>query len=174
MSIPAGRLQIHGERQSGQDVRTQNVTAVSAVANIVRTSLGPVGLDKVRQQTCKAWLPIWHACAVADVCCFVQMLVDDIGDVTVTNDGATILKLLEVQHPAAKVCRRGQLQQQQDVSDVSHLICLVMARFLRPCLKAGFHAVITHVITSLACASYVRSIIAWVPSSLPFGFHAVF
>lgn len=32
------------------------------------------------------------------------MLVDDIGDVTVTNDGATILKLLEVQHPAAKVC----------------------------------------------------------------------
>jgi T-complex protein 1 subunit alpha len=78
---PAGRLQIGGERQSGQDVRTQNVTAVSAVANILRTSLGPVGLDK--------------------------MLVDDVGDVTVTNDGATILKLLEVQHPAAKV-RSGQ------------------------------------------------------------------
>lgn len=51
MSIPAGRLQIHGERQSGQDVRTQNVTAVSAVANIVRTSLGPVGLDKVGADT---------------------------------------------------------------------------------------------------------------------------
>lgn len=33
----------------------------------------------------------------------MQMLVDDIGDVTITNDGATILKLLEVQHPAAKV-----------------------------------------------------------------------
>lgn len=32
------------------------------------------------------------------------MLVDDIGDVTITNDGATILKLLEVEHPAAKVC----------------------------------------------------------------------
>ena len=43
--------------------------AVQAVANIVKTSLGPVGLDK--------------------------MLVDDIGDVTITNDGATILKLLE-------------------------------------------------------------------------------
>lgn len=41
------RLQIAGERQSGQDVRTQNVTAVSAVANIVKSSLGPVGLDKV-------------------------------------------------------------------------------------------------------------------------------
>ena len=80
MSVPGAgqqRLQIAGERSSGQDVRSQNVTAVAAIANIVKTSLGPVGLDK--------------------------MLVDDIGDVTVTNDGATILKLLEVQHPAAKV-----------------------------------------------------------------------
>ena len=34
----------------------------------------------------------------------MQMLVDDIGDVTITNDGATILKLLEIEHPAAKVC----------------------------------------------------------------------
>ncbi len=42
-----GRLQIQGERTSGQDVRTQNVTAVVAVANIVKSSLGPVGLDKV-------------------------------------------------------------------------------------------------------------------------------
>jgi T-complex protein 1 subunit alpha len=65
------------------------------------------------------------------------MLVDDIGDVTVTNDGATILKLLEVQHPAAKVCRRGQLKQQQDVPDVSILTCIFMVSFFRPCLKAG-------------------------------------
>ena len=40
-------LQLQGDRQAGQDVRTQNVTAVAAIANIVRTSLGPVGLDKV-------------------------------------------------------------------------------------------------------------------------------
>lgn len=52
------------------------VMAASSIANIVKSSLGPVGLDK--------------------------MLVDDIGDVTVTNDGATILRLLEVEHPAAK------------------------------------------------------------------------
>ena len=51
--------------------------AVIALSNIVKTSLGPQGLDK--------------------------MLVDDIGDVTITNDGATILKQLEVTHPAAKV-----------------------------------------------------------------------
>lgn len=36
----------------------------------------------------------------------IQMLVDDIGDVTITNDGATILKMLEVEHPAAKVRRK--------------------------------------------------------------------
>lgn len=52
------------------------VMAALSISNIVKSSLGPVGLDK--------------------------MLVDDIGDVTVTNDGATILRLLEVEHPAAK------------------------------------------------------------------------
>ena len=75
MAGPA--LHLQGERTSGQDVRTQNVTAVATIANIVKSSLGPAGLDK--------------------------MLVDDIGDVTITNDGATILKLLEVEQPAAKV-----------------------------------------------------------------------
>lgn len=49
MAMSAGpRLQLQGDRQSGQDVRTQNVTAVAAIANIVKSSLGPVGLDKVR------------------------------------------------------------------------------------------------------------------------------
>lgn len=52
------------------------VMAAASIANIVKSSLGPVGLDK--------------------------MMVDDIGDVTITNDGATILRLLEVEHPAAK------------------------------------------------------------------------
>ena len=71
------KLSVGGERRTGEDVRTQNVMAAVSIANIVKSSLGPLGLDK--------------------------MLVDDIGDVTITNDGATILKLLEVEHPAAKV-----------------------------------------------------------------------
>ena len=54
-----------------------NITAVKALANIVKTSLGPKGLDK--------------------------MLVDEIGDVTITNDGATLLRQIEVDHPAAKI-----------------------------------------------------------------------
>ena len=44
-------LQLQGERQAGQDVRTQNVTAVAAIANIVKSSLGPVGLDKARHKS---------------------------------------------------------------------------------------------------------------------------
>ncbi len=59
-----------GERSTGQDIRTQNATAAMAIANIVKSSLGPVGLDK--------------------------MLVDEVGDVVITNDGATILKRLDV------------------------------------------------------------------------------
>lgn len=49
-----------------------------------------------------------------------QMLVDDIGDVTITNDGATILKLLEVEHPAAKVC--GTLGRQNCNNDGAPLL----------------------------------------------------
>ena len=57
---------LQGERDQGQDVRNSNVTAILAIANIVKNTLGPSGLDK--------------------------MLVDDIGDITITNDGATILR----------------------------------------------------------------------------------
>ncbi|CAK0743479.1 T-complex protein 1 subunit alpha [Coccomyxa viridis] len=100
-----GALQIQGERTSGQDVRTANVTAVAAVANIVKSSLGPVGLDK--------------------------MLVDDIGDVTITNDGATILKLLEVEHPAAKILVELAELQDQEVGDGTTSVVIVAAELLK-------------------------------------------
>ena len=73
MSTVQSALSLPGSRNTGQDVRTQNVMAAASIANIVKSSLGPVGLDK--------------------------MMVDDVGDVTITNDGATILQLLEVAAP---------------------------------------------------------------------------
>lgn len=82
----AERLVLAGDRKTGQSVRSENVTAVAAIANIVKSSLGPVGLDK--------------------------MLVDETGETTITNDGATILKLLDIQHPAAKLL--AQIADQQD------------------------------------------------------------
>ncbi|KAG7036823.1 T-complex protein 1 subunit alpha [Cucurbita argyrosperma subsp. argyrosperma] len=105
MAIASQTLDILGERQSGQDVRTQNVVACQAVANIVKSSLGPVGLDK--------------------------MLVDDIGDVTITNDGATILKMLEVEHPAAKVLVELAELQDREVGDGTTSVVIVAAELLK-------------------------------------------
>ncbi|XP_035782842.1 T-complex protein 1 subunit alpha [Anopheles albimanus] len=105
MSTVASTLALAGNRSSGAPVRTQNVMAACAIANIVKSSLGPVGLDK--------------------------MLVDDIGDVTVTNDGATILKLLEVEHPAAKVlCELAQLQD-EEVGDGTTSVVIIAAELLK-------------------------------------------
>ena len=98
-------LTLHGERTHGQDVRSGNVTAVLAVANILKSSLGPQGLDK--------------------------MLVDEIGDVTVTNDGATILAKLELEHPAAKVLQELSRLQDQEVGDGTTSVVLVAAELLR-------------------------------------------
>ena len=67
-----------GSKQSrGKDAQRNNISAAKLVAEIIQTSLGPRGMDK--------------------------MLVDSIGDITITNDGATILKEIDVQHPAAKM-----------------------------------------------------------------------
>ncbi|MFB5598566.1 MAG: thermosome subunit beta, partial [Nitrosopumilaceae archaeon] len=64
-------------QQKGKDAQNNNIQAAKLVADLVKSSLGPRGLDK--------------------------MLVDSLGDVTITNDGATILKEIDIQHPAAKM-----------------------------------------------------------------------
>lgn len=107
---------INGTRETGQDVRVGNVTAALAVANIVKTSLGPVGLDK--------------------------MLVDDIGDVLITNDGATILKSLEVEHPAARVLVDLANLQDQEVGDGTTSVVIIASELLRrgnDLVKNGIH-----------------------------------
>jgi T-complex protein 1 subunit alpha len=98
-------LSIMGERTSGADVRAGNVTAVAALANILKSSLGPQGLDK--------------------------MLVDDIGDVTITNDGATILQQLEVEHPAAKVLVELANLQDTEVGDGTTSVVIIAAELLK-------------------------------------------
>lgn len=82
MSVAPGQVPIvvlkEGTSETkGNQAQRNNITAAKTVAEIVRTSLGPRGMDK--------------------------MLVDTLGDVTITNDGATILKEIDVQHPAAKM-----------------------------------------------------------------------
>ncbi|XP_068621595.1 T-complex protein 1 subunit alpha isoform X1 [Battus philenor] len=135
MSTLAAPLSVAGTRFSGAPVRTQNVMAAAAIANIVKSSLGPVGLDK--------------------------MMVDDIGDVTVTNDGATILKMLEVEHPAAKVLVELAQLQDEEVGDGTTTVVIIAAELLKNAdelVKNKIHP--TSVISGyrLACKEAVKYI----------------
>jgi len=98
-------LAVDGDKQSGEDVRSQNVAAALAIANVIKSSFGPVGLDK--------------------------MLVDDVGDLTITNDGATIVKLLEVEHPAGKVLVEVSQLQDSEVGDGTTSVVLLAAELLK-------------------------------------------
>ncbi|KAL6719236.1 chaperonin-containing T-complex alpha subunit Cct1 [Lecanora helva] len=101
----AGTLFLGGTKISGADIRDQNVLATQAIANVVKSSFGPSGLDK--------------------------MMVDDIGDVTVTNDGATILSLLDVEHPAGKILVDLAQQQDKEVGDGTTSVVIIAAELLR-------------------------------------------
>ena len=79
------------QRTSGQDAQSMNITAGQAVAEAVRTTLGPKGMDK--------------------------MLVSDSGDVVVTNDGVTILKEMDIEHPAANMIVEVAETQEDEVGD---------------------------------------------------------
>jgi len=98
-------LILAGDRQQGIPVRSQNVVACNTIANYVRSSLGPVGLDK--------------------------MMVDDVGEVTITNDGATILKLLDIKDPAAKVLTECAQLQDREVGDGTTSVVLLAAELLK-------------------------------------------
>src|SRR5919202_4441637 len=76
-SFPIVLLKEGTTETKGNQAQRNNITAAKTIAEMVRTSLGPRGMDK--------------------------LLVNSLGDVTITNDGATILKEIDVQHPAAKM-----------------------------------------------------------------------
>ena len=112
--MSSGGMLLDGERTSGQDIRTQNDSAAIAIANICKTSLGPVG--ELVDMKHMWWMHLLVCCIAVNIFRndFIniiffahigldKMLVDEIGDVTITNDGATILALLDIEHPAAKV-----------------------------------------------------------------------
>src|SRR5690242_21518665 len=75
--VPILLLKEGTSETKGDRAQKNNINAAKTIAEIVRSSLGPRGMDK--------------------------MLVSSIGDITITNDGATILKEIDVEHPAAKM-----------------------------------------------------------------------
>ncbi|MGB3944774.1 MAG: thermosome subunit alpha [Methanothrix sp.] len=79
------------QRTAGREAQKSNIMAAKAVATAVRTTLGPKGMDK--------------------------MLVDTLGDVVITNDGVTILKEMDIEHPAAKMMVEIAKTQDDEVGD---------------------------------------------------------
>ncbi|NHV45373.1 MAG: thermosome subunit [Candidatus Verstraetearchaeota archaeon] len=90
-SVPVLILKEGTQRTHGREAQRINIMAAITIAEAVKSTLGPKGMDK--------------------------MLVDTLGDVTITNDGATILGEIEVQHPAAKIMVEVSKTQDEEVGD---------------------------------------------------------
>ncbi|MCK5343318.1 MAG: thermosome subunit, partial [Candidatus Heimdallarchaeota archaeon] len=97
------------ERTTGRSAQKNNIAAAKVIAEAVRTSLGPRGMDK--------------------------MLVDQFGDVTITNDGATILKEIDVQHPAAKMLVEVAKTQDDEVGDGTTTAVILAGELLKRAQK---------------------------------------
>ncbi|UYV60975.1 cct7 [Cordylochernes scorpioides] len=104
------------ESQQGKSQLISNINACQAVADAIRTTLGPRGMDK--------------------------LIVDDQGQTTISNDGATILKHLDIVHPAAKTLVDIAKSQDAEVGDGTTTVALLAAEFLKnskPYVEEGVH-----------------------------------
>ena len=107
------------KREKGKDAQFNNIAAAMAISDAVRSSLGPRGMDK--------------------------MLVDTVGDVVITNDGVTILKEMDVQHPAAKMLVEVAKTQDAEVGDGTTTSVILAGEFLkkaRDLIDANVHPTI--------------------------------
>jgi thermosome len=89
----------------GKDAQRNNIAAAKAVADAVRTTLGPKGMDK--------------------------MLVDSVGDIVITNDGVTILEEMEIEHPAAKMMVEVAKTQNEEVGDGTTTSVIIAGELLK-------------------------------------------
>jgi len=93
------------ERLLGRDAQRMNIMAGKALAETIRTTLGPKGMDK--------------------------MLVDGLGDIVVTNDGVTILKEMDIEHPAAKMLVEVAKTQEDEVGDGTTTAVIIAGELLK-------------------------------------------
>ncbi|MFP3318561.1 MAG: thermosome subunit beta [Thermoplasmata archaeon] len=93
------------KRETGRDAMKNNIQAAIAIAEAVRSTLGPRGMDK--------------------------MLVDSLGDVVITNDGVTIMKEIEVEHPAAKMMVEVAKTQDTEVGDGTTTAVMLAGELLK-------------------------------------------
>ena len=107
-NAPVLILREGSKREKGKDAQFNNITAARTIADAVRSSLGPRGMDK--------------------------MLVDSLGDVVITNDGVTILKEMDVQHPAAKMLVEVAKAQDDEVGDGTTTSVIIAGELLKKAL----------------------------------------
>ncbi len=93
------------KREKGKDAQYNNIMAARAIADAVRSTLGPRGMDK--------------------------MLVDSMGDVVITNDGVTILKEIDVEHPAAKMLVEVAKTQDEECGDGTTTAVILTGELLK-------------------------------------------
>src|SRR3989338_5042096 len=93
------------QRTTGKNAQRNNIMAAKLVAETVRTTLGPKGMDK--------------------------MIVDSLGDITITNDGVTILEEMQVEHPAAKMIVEVAKTQEAEVGDGTTTAVVIAGELLR-------------------------------------------
>ncbi len=93
------------QRYLGRDAQRMNIMAARVIAEAIRTTLGPRGMDK--------------------------MLVDNLGDVTITNDGVTILDEMDVEHPAAKMMVEVSKAQEDEVGDGTTTAVILAGELLK-------------------------------------------
>jgi thermosome len=106
-------------REQGKNAQKANIEAAKAIADAVRTTLGPKGMDK--------------------------MLVDSIGDIVISNDGATILKEMDVDHPTAKMIVEVAKSQDSSVGDGTTSAVILAGEFLKQAevlLEQGVHSTV--------------------------------
>ena len=104
-SIPVLILKEGSQRTTGRDARRSNIYAARVIAEALASSLGPRGMDK--------------------------LLVDSFGNATITGDGATILKEMEVQHPAAKMLVEVAKAQDDEVGDGTTSVVVLAGQLLQ-------------------------------------------
>ena len=117
--VPVLVLKEGTQRTTGADARRSNIMAAKVIAEILSTSLGPRGMDK--------------------------LLIDAFGDVTITGDGATILKEMEVQHPAAKLLVEVAKAMDAEVGDGTTTAVVLAGKLLEGAealLEEGIHPTI--------------------------------
>ena len=93
------------QRSKGRDARKSNMLAAQIIAEVLKTTLGPRGMDK--------------------------MLIDSLGDITITSDGATVLDEIDVQHPAAKMMIEIAKTQDKEVGDGTTTAVLLAGELLK-------------------------------------------